>query len=103
MKDTNWENTRIVKSDSVAEIRKLEEERGPDIVMMGSGTIVSLLARAKLIDRLMLVVKPVAIGIGRPMFEGMDARVQERQRVPRLPPGQLTEIVALADVDAVVT
>jgi dihydrofolate reductase len=76
MKETSWENTRIVKSDPVAEIRKLKEERGPDIVVMGSGTIVSLLARAKLIDRLMLVVKPVAIGIGRPMFEGMEQQLQ---------------------------
>ena len=40
------------------------------MVIMGSGTIVSQLAPAGLIDEFQLVVIPVVLGKGRTMFEG---------------------------------
>src|SRR5262245_66114909 len=32
-----WMNTRLVKSDPVAEMRRIKEEEGPGMVIMGSG------------------------------------------------------------------
>lgn len=66
-----WRNTRLVKGDPAAEMRKMKEAPGQDMVIMGSGTIVSQLAQAGLIDEYQLVVIPVALGKGRTMFQGI--------------------------------
>lgn len=66
-----WNNTRLVKADPVEEIRRLKSEAGSDMVILGSGTIVSQLARAGLVDAYTFVIVPVAIGSGRTLFEGM--------------------------------
>src|SRR4051812_10396163 len=42
----SWSNTRVVKGDIAAAVRKLKKGKGPDMAIMGSGTIVSQLAQA---------------------------------------------------------
>src|SRR6185503_20473413 len=37
----SWENTRLVKGDLAAEVRKLKQGPGKDLVILGSGTIVA--------------------------------------------------------------
>ena len=71
LKDAKWSNARVVRSDPAAEIRRLKAETGPDMIILGSGTIVALLAGAGLIDSFQLVVCPVVLGKGRTMFEGI--------------------------------
>jgi len=66
-----WNNTTLVKGDPAAEMRKLKQAPGPDMVILGSGSIVSQLAQEGLIDEFQLVVKPVVLGEGRTMFEGV--------------------------------
>jgi dihydrofolate reductase len=66
-----WSNTRLVKTDPVEAVRQLKREAGPEIVIMGSGTIVSLLAGDGLIDEYHVVVVPVVLGGGRTMFAGL--------------------------------
>ena len=66
-----WNNTKLVKGDLVAEIRKMKGEPGPDMTILGSGSIVSQLAEAGLIDEYQMVVVPVALGEGRTMFDGI--------------------------------
>ncbi len=66
----SWANTRLVKGDPVAEVRKLKGEKGPGMVVLGSGTLVSQLAPEGLIDEYQFVVIPVILGKGRTMFEG---------------------------------
>jgi dihydrofolate reductase len=68
-------NTWLVKGDPAAEIRKLKNEPGPDMVVMGSGTIVSQLTQAHLIDEYQVVVIPIVLGQGRTMFEGIKERL----------------------------
>lgn len=45
-----WNNARLVKSDPVAEITRMKHEPGEPMTIMGSGTIVSQLTQAGLID-----------------------------------------------------
>lgn len=66
-----WNNTRLLKGDLAAEVRKLKEEDGPGMCVLGSGTIVSQLAAAGLIDEYQVVLDPVALGSGRSMFDGI--------------------------------
>jgi dihydrofolate reductase len=65
-----WNNTRLVKTDPVAEIRRLKES-STDMVILGSGSIVSQLAQAGLIDEFQVVVNPIVLGEGRTMFDGL--------------------------------
>jgi dihydrofolate reductase len=70
-----WNNTKLVKGDLAAEVRRMKQEPGPDMVILGSGTIISQLAQAGLIDAYQIVVVPVVIGKGRTLFEGIQARL----------------------------
>ena len=66
----SWNNTTLVKGDIVNATRQLKRESGPDMVILGSGSIVSQLAREGLIDAYQIVVNPVVLGRGRTMFDG---------------------------------
>ena len=70
-----WSNTTLVKSDPAAAVRKLKKEPGPDMVILGSGTIVSQLAQAGLIDAYQIVVDPIVLGRGRTLFEGVKDKI----------------------------
>jgi len=67
----SWNNTKLVKSELVPEVRKMKEEPGPGMVIMGSGSIVAQLALEHVIDEYQMIVDPVALGKGRSMFEGI--------------------------------
>ena len=71
----SWNNTKLVKGDLVAEIRKMKREPGEGFVILGSGSIVSQLAQAGLIDAYQVVVNPIVLGSGRTMFEGIKDRL----------------------------
>jgi dihydrofolate reductase len=70
----SWNNTRLVKGDPAAEVRKMKKEPGNDVVILGSGTIVSQLTQQGLIDEYQIVVVPVVLGKGRTMFEGVTTK-----------------------------
>jgi dihydrofolate reductase len=71
----SWANTTLVKGDIAAAVRKLKAEPGPDLLIMGSGTIVSQLTDAGLIDEYRIVMNPVVLGDGRTMFSGVKSRL----------------------------
>lgn len=71
----SWNNTKLVKGNPAAEMRKMKKEPGHDMVIFGSGTIVSQLAQEGLIDEYQIIVVPVVLGKGRTMFEGLKAQI----------------------------
>ena len=71
----SWNNTRLVKNGMAEEVRKMKKEPGKDMVILGSGSIVSQLAEAGLIDGYQIVVSPLALGKGRTMFDGIKERL----------------------------
>ena len=71
----SWSNTRLVKGDLATEVRRLKREPGEGMAILGSGSIVSQLAQAGLIDEYQIVVKPVALGQGRALFEGLKQKL----------------------------
>ena len=75
MKKASWENTTLVKGDIAAAVGKMKNERGPGMVILGSGSIVSQLTQAGLIDEYQMVVNPVVLGKGKTMFEGVKEKV----------------------------
>jgi len=59
---TSWRNTRLMKGDLATEVRKLKRETGPNMVIMGSGSVVAQLSEAGLIDEYQIVVNATVLG-----------------------------------------
>jgi dihydrofolate reductase len=76
LSEASWNNTNLVKGDLATEMRKLKQEPGPDMVILGSGSIVSQLAQEGLIDEYQIVVNPIALGAGRTMFDGIKEKLR---------------------------
>ena len=69
-----WDNA-TVSADPVQAVRKLKAETGGDLMIFGSGGLVSTLADAGLIDEYRIMMNPVILGQGIPMFRGIRKRV----------------------------
>lgn len=72
----SWQNTTLVKGDVVAEVKQMKQQPGPDMVILGSGSIVSQLTQAGLIDEYQIVVIPIILGKGRTLFETVDRKAK---------------------------
>jgi dihydrofolate reductase len=71
----SWRNTTLVKGDLVTEVTRLKQQPGPDLVILGSGSIVSQLTQARLIDEYQIVLNPIVVGRGRTLFETVDGKI----------------------------
>ena len=70
-----WQGTTLVKGDLVTEATRLKEQSGPDLLILGSGSIVSQLTEARLIDEYQIVLCPVVLGQGRTLFETVTEKI----------------------------
>ena len=75
LRSADWSNTKLVKDDLVGTIRRMKDETGPDMAILGSGSIVTQLAGAGLLDALQVVVNPIALGSGKSLFSGLTKRL----------------------------
>ncbi len=75
MSRATWNHTRLIKTDIVSATRKLKEEPGDTLVIMGSGSIVAQLTAAGLIDEYQIVIHPLALGDGTSMFDGIKQKL----------------------------
>ena len=71
LSEATWNNTTLIKDDPVAEIRRLKQQSGEGMAILGSGSLVAQLAQERLIDEYQCVVNPMVLGKGRTMFEGL--------------------------------
>lgn len=65
----NWENSILVKGDAAEELRKLKQLPGGDLLIFGSGKLTSTFIRSGLIDEFQMVISPIILGSGVPMFQ----------------------------------
>jgi dihydrofolate reductase len=67
-----WAGSWIARGDLAEEIAALKSESGGDIIMAhGGAAFVQALSRAGLIDEYRLVILPVALGNGLPLFKDL--------------------------------
>jgi dihydrofolate reductase len=71
LKKVEWSNTRLVKDNIVEEIRKMKQQPGKDMTVLGSGSIVAQFAEQDLIDEYQIMVDPVVLGRGTSIFKGI--------------------------------
>lgn len=63
-----WRNSTLIRSDPIAEVRKLKEQAGKNILIDGSSVLVHTLADAGLVDEYWLHVYPLVLGAGKRLF-----------------------------------
>jgi len=67
IKKSDWENTEFLTS--VADIEKLKNSEGSNIVVWGSSELVQLLLKHDLVDELWLKTYPLVLGKGKKLFD----------------------------------
>ena len=70
-----WNNTRIVKEIDKKEILQWKQQPGQNMVIYGSGTIVSQLSKLNLIDEYLLMVNPIVLGRGKLLFPEIETKI----------------------------
>lgn len=64
----HWCNSALIGSDIRTEMIRLKKDKGNDILVYGSGSIVTLLMGMGMVDEYRIWKHPVALGGGKPFF-----------------------------------
>lgn len=72
MDKADWKNSHLIKDDIAAELKKIKEQPGMDISIVGSGTLTRSLIEMNLVDELQLMLCPVVLGEGKKLFDDAD-------------------------------
>ena len=70
MQHTSWDNSTILSGDLAAEIKKLKQQSGRDIVAFGGAGLAASLMKLGLVDEYRLMVTPILLGSGKSLFAG---------------------------------
>jgi dihydrofolate reductase len=70
-----WNNTRLIKDNIPAEISKLKQQPGKDLVIFGSPSLAQTFMQLGLIDEYRLTVTPVVLGSGISLFKDVKNRI----------------------------
>ncbi|HEU4996926.1 MAG TPA: SWIB/MDM2 domain-containing protein [Gemmatimonadaceae bacterium] len=98
LKEATWQNTQIVRKLDPREIGKMKQQRGQDMMIFGSSSIVSLLARHHLIDEYQFAVSPVLLGGGRTLVNSVPVKLKlDLEEEKRFPSGKLLLRYTLAE------
>jgi dihydrofolate reductase len=71
LKDVTWRNSRILHELDPREIETMKRQPGKDMIVFGSGSIVSQLTQHGLIDEYQFVVCPILLGSGQPLLSSV--------------------------------
>ena len=74
LKDPEWTNTTVLDGDVKEAVTKLKEDVDGNIVVHGSARLAQTLFDLDLVDRLHLMVFPVALGAGKRLFGETSAK-----------------------------
>jgi dihydrofolate reductase len=75
LKHATWNNSETLADIDAKRFAKLKQQPGKDLLIFGSGSLVSQLSEHGLIDEYRFVVCPVLLGEGRPLLGELPKRV----------------------------
>ncbi|MBE2193923.1 MAG: dihydrofolate reductase [Anaerolinea sp.] len=68
LQTAGWNNSTLIRSNVIEEIRRLKQQPGGKIGIIGSATLVHSLLGASLIDEMQVLVHPLVLGKGVRLF-----------------------------------
>ena len=71
LRGVTWRNSHVLPELDPGEIEVMKGQPGKDIIVFGSGSIVSQLTQHGLIDEYQFVVSPILLGDGQPLLTGV--------------------------------
>ncbi|MCE9643054.1 MAG: dihydrofolate reductase family protein [Candidatus Andersenbacteria bacterium] len=74
--EPKWENAETIHEDINVRVQALKEEPGKDIAIFGSNILAVSLMEAGLVDEFRIMINPIAIGAGTPLFHGITKPLQ---------------------------
>ncbi|MEO5601475.1 MAG: dihydrofolate reductase family protein [Cyclobacteriaceae bacterium] len=77
MVEVYWQNTILIKQDVAQELTKLKflPTQKKDILVFGSAELAAFLGEHGLIDEYRIMVNPVVLGNGTPLFRGVKTKL----------------------------
>jgi dihydrofolate reductase len=63
-----WNNSTLVRGDAVAEVTKLKQQQGGDLLIYGHGLLAETLLNQQLLDVLDISIHPLVAGSGQLLF-----------------------------------
>jgi dihydrofolate reductase len=75
LEKADWTNSRLVKEHIAEEVSKLKQQQGRDMAIFGSSDLAVSLLQMGLIDELRIMVNPVVLGNGKPLFNGIHEKL----------------------------
>jgi dihydrofolate reductase len=77
LEEALWDNSTIVRGDVIAEVTKLKQQEGRDLLIWGHGLLAETLLREHLIDMIDISIYPLVVGRGKPFLrEGQNASLK---------------------------
>lgn len=68
LKEATWNNTKLIGRDAEAELRRMKQMPGGDMIIFGSATLCSSLIKSGLMDELRIMISPIVLVQGTPLF-----------------------------------
>ncbi|MCL4487521.1 MAG: dihydrofolate reductase family protein, partial [Chloroflexi bacterium] len=78
MEKAEWNNSRFVRDHIAEEVSKLKGQPGGDLGVFGSANLLSTLIQMDLVDEHRVIVNPVVLGHGSPLFKTSKDRLPLR-------------------------
>jgi dihydrofolate reductase len=69
LEKADWNNATIIRGDVVAEVTKLKQQEGRDLLIYGHGLLGDTLLKHHLLDALSLLIFPLVLGQGKRLFQ----------------------------------
>ena len=69
LKEATWKNSRIVNADPATVVEELRQQKGGDIIVLASSSVIKSLLRADALDHLSITLCPEVAGGGARLFE----------------------------------
>jgi dihydrofolate reductase len=75
LQNASWNNTRLIWENVAEEVTRMKAEAVGDVAVFGSAVLLSTLMRLNLVNEHRLIVSPVLLGSGTPLFKNLGWQV----------------------------
>lgn len=71
-----WKNVTLIKENIKEELERLKKQKGKDVIVLASSNLCTTLLELGLLDEIRIMINPVIIGRGTPLFDGLGKKIK---------------------------